>query len=414
MADSRPKILLENAGFMLLLLFYLCSAISKSGTNICGGLVLLASFVYIVFYQRDIFRNNGFLLILIVPYIIGFFLTFFSMHSEKAVFCFLNQYKFTLMFIPLTVFIMDRSKLNWAYTGLVVSVLVTVIFGLLIYAVEARHGLKHAFVIGRLADLLIVVMSLNIILLFKQELSSKPKTFLFKALNAFLFIIFLVCMVLTKVRGAWVGLAAAIVVFAFFYKRSLLILFLAGILFVFAVPANNTYKKEFKSIFDFTYTKKNTEGKKRTTATFSRLHMWKTGYDFAKEHLLFGTGTEHAGEAFKEYFYSKPETYQEQYCLALRNPGNFHNSYLQIFVESGLIFFILYIGSLLWIIIWIIRHAWKKENRDNIYLITPIIASVGFLIPQLFHGELYSYSVNAYYLTLFGACFTIKSLDAGY
>lgn len=389
--------LLRKAGLSFLILFYLFSFISKSAVNIMGGLLLLISLIYIGCFKRDIIRNNRYLLILLLPYFIGFFLSFFSLAGFNGALGFLNRYKFILMLIPLTAFIENKKNLNYMFAALATSAVVASVY--VIYNHINFHGFKSFLVIGRFADMLVVVILVNIVFFFKTDFGDIKKNLIFKGVNFVVTGLFVWCLLLTYIRGAWLGFFFAIAVFAIFFCRKLLVLLAIGVLLITVMPiknnAFNTLKSEVVSIIDTENDVSNVE----------RLHIWKTGLDFSRDYLCFGTGAKNAEEAFKTFWSSKSEEYQKKYHHAAKYSGNMHNSYLQIIVESGIFYFLMYCIGLLYVLTRILKNMKKVKNNEKSYIIIALISTIGFLVPQFFHGELYSYGVNTYYMTLFGACF---------
>ncbi len=388
--------LLKKTGFILLVLFYLNSLISKSGVNIFGGLVLLISFIYILFYKKDIIKNNNFLLILLLPYVLGFLLSFFSLSGLQGGLAFLNRYKFILMLIPLTAFIEDKKNLDYLFAALVVSAAIASLYAFYMYI--TKNDFRSFLVVGRYGDMLVVVILLNIVFYFFNGFRNEKKHKIINIANLMLIGFFILCLILNFNRGSWLGFFFGIVLFALIYNKKLLILIIIGLLSITIMPNKYTFKKDIISIID-------------TSNNYSnnvRLNLWKAGIDFAPKYLFFGTGAKNAMEPFKKYLLSKHKDYQEKYQLAMEFSGNFHNSYLQIIIEAGIIYFLMYLISLFYILIKILKNSRKVKHEERRYIITAVISTIGFFIPQFFHGELYSYGMNVYYLTLFGGCFAIN------
>jgi len=389
--------LLRKAGLILLVLFYLSCFTSKTGIDITGGLLLLMALVCIIFFKRDIIKNNGFLLILLLPYLIGFLLSFFSLDGFNAALNFLNRHRFILILIPLTTFIKNDKDLNYIFAAVEISALAGALYGIYqMYIIgESIYDFKSFLAIGRFADMLVVVILINIVFLFKPVLAETKKELILKRANIVLTSLFIFSLLLTCQRGSWLGFFFAITAFALVYKRKLLVLILIAILFIVVVPYGNFFKKELVSITDT----------KTCVSNVARLHLWKVGLDFSKGYLFFGTGVKNVDEPLKRFFLSKPGEYQERYKYAAKYYGNLHNSYLQILVESGIFYFASYFISLFFILIQISKNMKKVKTNEKRYITIAFISTVGFLISQFFHGELFSYGVNIYYMTLFSACF---------
>jgi O-antigen ligase len=140
----------------------------------------------------------------------------------------------------------------------------------------------------------------------------------------------------------------------------------------------------------------------------ARLHLWKTGWDFSKQNVVFGTGAKASKELFVEFFYEQPVGYQEKYYLSINYPGEFHNSYMQVYVETGAIFFFLYLFSFMFPLFVMFKKVNKVQVDDKKYLVAALVVSTSFLTVQVFHGELYSYGSAVFYLVLFSGCFVLN------
>ena len=139
-----------------------------------------------------------------------------------------------------------------------------------------------------------------------------------------------------------------------------------------------------------------------------RLHLWKTGIDFVKNYPLVGTGKREPADCFMEFFHQQPEEYQKIYFYAPQYAGNFHNSYIQIMAEAGVLTFIMYMAALFYILVSQVFRTTKVPVAERCYVMASVVVAAGFLTAQMFHGELHSYGSYTFYIVFFGGCFILN------
>lgn len=119
-----------------------------------------------------------------------------------------------------------------------------------------------------------------------------------------------------------------------------------------------------------------------------RLLMWKIAGDFWLKQPFFGTGMENSKEPLKNFLAEKGDDYKRKYVIHNFSYNDQHNSYLNILVQFGLIYFILFFG----VIGWVLYKAWDLKKLRAIperqFAWAGIIC---FLIVGLFYGEIISF-----------------------
>jgi putative inorganic carbon (HCO3(-)) transporter len=171
---------------------------------------------------------------------------------------------------------------------------------------------------------------------------------------------------LTFVRGAWVGVAAGVVVLALTLRRQGLLL--AGVLVVaaaaLALPAVRHRAATIADVADPT--------------ARERLAMWSAGLTLVREHPLVGVGPGQVKRLYPEY--------APAYAVR-RHTSHLHNTPLQIAVERGLV------GLALWL--WVFAaffaraaRVWRRlptDAREDRSLVAGAIAAIAaFLVGGLF------------------------------
>lgn len=190
-------------------------------------------------------------------------------------------------------------------------------------------------------------------------------------------------LLLTFSRAGWLGFLFGIIFLAVLFKEKRgFILFSIFIFFliIFLVPSLRE-----RMLFTFS-----------SGGDSARFFIWKTGFEMIKENPFLGKGL----KTFTEYF--------QQYALKL-NPSylgpsfNAHNSYIQIWAESGvfaLLSFLIFIGIILYKGIKLVKN---NQSRIIVLLIMGIICGVfSDLINCFFDSHLLFLQTSAPFWFLLG------------
>ena len=204
---------------------------------------------------------------------------------------------------------------------------------------------------------------------------------------------------MSGIRGAWLGFFTGFGVYALFVNRRWLVVGAVLVVIACNMGPGGQVVKEIQSIGNTT----------SNASNLARLQLWKAGFDFSKSHLLFGSGRDTVREQFKAFYYAQPEAYQHKYKWSIEFPGHFHNSYMQFFVEGGLLFFLTFVvcGALL------LCRLFRALALKNQWVDVAAVASIGFLVAQCFHSELYSYGGALLMLALFGGLSVSQRVHRG-
>lgn len=381
---------LDKATFGLAVAFFLFVFISKAAMNSLGALLLLVGFVSMGVNREKIFKKNPILVLFLIPIVVGAVAALFSESGGlPAVAGLLNRLKFFFLPLVLAPLVTGEKRLWWLFGAVLFSGVVASLTGLF-HPVQRLYGhFSGMHEIGRNADMLMITL-LGLISLLGNSVFRKRVGTLWLGIMGCVAVLFFWGMVMSGIRGAWVGLLAGVAMYALLFNRKFLIV--GGILVVlaFSMGPGGTVIKEFKSIGNTT----------SNASNLARLQLWRTGLDFSKNHLFFGSGRDGVKERFKEFFHAQPEEYQKKYPWSIRYPGHFHNSYIQLFVEGGLLFFVVFAvcGGL---VMYGLFRALAAGSALTVYSQTAIVASSGFLVTQFFHSELYSYGGALMILVLF-------------
>ncbi len=245
--------------------------------------------------------------------------------------------------------------------------------------------------IGRTADMLQIV-SLGLIVFLGNGAFRRRIGPMAVGLLAVITALFFWGLVMGSMRGTWLGFFVGLGIYALFFNRKFLLVGGALVVLAVGMAPSGVVVNQLRSIADTTSDESN----------LARLQLWKSGLDFSKDHLIFGSGKEGVKAQFKRFYYDQPEAYRSKYNLSIQYPGDFHNSYIQLFVEGGLLFFLVFTGCGLLLMRRLVADAMRVSIINRVYLQAALVASVGFLVTQWFHSELYSYGGALLILILYG------------
>lgn len=383
---------LDNATFGVAVLFCLFVFMSKAAMNSLGGLLLLMGIVSMGINRRRVVKENRYLLLFLIPIGFGSVTALFSVSGGLAsVASFLNDMKFFFLPIVLAPIIRDEKRLAWLFGAVVVSGIVATFWGLADPG-QRVLGLFHGrHVVGRNADMLMITL-LGVVAFIGNGVFRRKIGRVGMGLLVCVAMLLFWGLVMSAIRGAWLGVVVGVGVYALLFNRRFLIV--GGMLVVIACTIGPTggVVNEFKSIGDTT----------SNASNLARLQLWRAGLEFSKKHMVLGSGREKIDEQFKAFYAAQPETFQKKYTWSNTFPGNFHNSYIQLFVECGVLFFTVFSVCGVLILYRLIRSLAWVPSSSAVYVQAAIVCSSGFLVTQFFHGELVSYGGILLVLALFG------------
>jgi len=380
---------LSKAVYLLLVALFLFSFVSKAGINIFSGLAYLCSVVLLWRLGLRSLRDYPWWVLFLIPVLIGIPL---SALTEAGGIYEIGQYltRFKFFILPIAIILVARNK-N-ASMGLLVAVwvsaLIATLYGFSQSEQRVLGGFEGFHFILRNADMLVIVILTLIVFLFDEHFRQQYGNWFWVL---FLSLLLLSAgLLMSAARGAWLGCFLGMVVFSLlFYRRFLIIIAIAIVASLFFL-GESEFIHEAKSIFDF-------------SANFSnnaRLQLWQAGWDFSQKQFWFGAGYSQVEPLFLDHFFSQSVSYQQQYALAVLFPWDFHNSYLQILVEWGAVFFGIFMlcGAVLLVNLYRSIHRTMKENCAVVK--AAVVVSFGYLPIQFFHNELYGYGTVIYLLLL--------------
>lgn len=396
------KSLLSWAGYIFFIIFTLFICISKAGVNIAGGVLFLLSIIYLALYAKEekLF-DHRYVLVLLFPLAIGLVLSLFSLNGPRGVVGFLERYRFFFLVLPFFAFLNTKKKLFVVFIILNVSAVTGVVYGY----INTNHS--HLWInfegfhtLGRHSDLLVSVILMNISALLFCRFNKRFYHLLFVVLVGMNSILMLSAVILMARRGSYLGLVIGMFVLSFIYWRKWL-LFLVIILTLSVFIIETPVSQRIKSIVDVN----------NDISNIIRIQLNKTGIDFVIKKKLFlrGTGGKQSEQWFREFYLSKSDEYRERFGKVEEYNyfGNFHNSFLQIAVEYGVVFLLTYLCCVGYLFVWILRNIKWLDDGENVYPVSAIVVTMGFYVSQMFHNDLYSYGGIPQILIFLSGCYSV-------
>jgi len=400
---SEP--LLKKIGINLLLLFVFSIFLGKSIINVVYYLLMIAAIIYFLKYgSKKFFTDNRYVLILLFPFGVGFVLSFFSLEGVKGSVDFIMRYRFLLIVIPFAIFLKNRKVLIQIFLALNIGAFINLIYCIynsdLSNPFQNIHGVYKA---GRHSDMLFTLCLINTtFLLIKYKFNAFQENI---KLYSLLFIntsIIFTAIILIGQRGAYLGFYLGLAALLFAYSKKLLAgLIILTVLSSLFVPGYVLDRA--KSIID-----------PNQESNSYRLDLLKFGTDLLIEQKCFirGTGVKNIDLELEKLFTAKPQKYRDRYYATFKKfHHNFHNSYLQMAVEGGLLFLILYLSSICYLLVQMFQKIKKTDLNEQNILPCVVVSSIGFLVSQFFHEDFFRYGGLVFFTCFYGGCMVENNLS---
>jgi len=185
----------------------------------------------------------------------------------------------------------------------------------------------------------------------------------------------------TYSRGCYVALVIGAVVFVLIIRKQLIIVMIPALLGVLLVLPASVVNRLF-SILNFD-----------DTSTIFRLNIWRGSLRMLGDFWPMGVGQ-------GEYAFNRVYTY---YSLGAIFTPHSHSLFFQIFIETGIIGILVFIGVLACFFraqVNFLRRV--KEFRLRVFSAALIAATVGFLVQGIFDHNFYNYRVMLAFFLFMG------------
>lgn len=376
----------------IVLLYTFSLIISKFGITLFGGILAIFSIIFI-FKNKEKNKYSLFFFL----FLLGIVTQIFSVGGIKSTinFAYKNLY---LIIPPFLINYLNRKKVS---QNLLKVIEVSLFIGILksfynfykIYDFTYTSNIRvdSFFDIGRWG--IVLVMSLLLILpnLYKK--------------NIFSWIVFIsgiISLVLNNSRGPLLSFILGIVIFLILGKKvkSMIAIFLTLCLF-FTI---NIYKSN--SVINEFIKRTNTISVTTSGGNGARLFMWKENINFMfdavkegnKQLFYFGTGVKNREELFKNYIEKKEEYINLREDIKIGVSYNdAHNAYLNMFIQTGLIYTIIYYVILMGFSLKVFINYLK--NKD-LYTLSALAAIGAFYFCGIFYGYSFTYETFLFFFIL--------------
>ncbi|TBR18468.1 hypothetical protein EPO66_01425 [bacterium] len=367
-----------------LLLFYI--PISKAAVESFAGFIILG--FAIKKFSRPDFKflfniPNFFLLIFIIFNALSLFNSGEYLAKSLTALCF-KWFEYLLVFIIVQDFPIDKKRIR--------NILLVILFSAFLLSIDGIvqkftgfEFLRHKEIVeiikgsGNFAitssfnhyndfgAYLIIMLSIVLALISSVDLRRVYKGFL-----AILGLLLIVCLIFTLSRGAWLGFICAAMTLLIIanQKRSTLI-----ILFIFLSVMVFLPQVRLRNLDTFLL-----------HGDADRFIIWKGAIQMISENPFLGKGV----GTFMDHFAAYIPNIYVQYA---------HNSYLQIWAETGVFSLISFLAFLFFILYSGIKSF--REHRN--YFLLGIIGGIsGFLVHNLFDTHLYSLQLSFIFWVMLG------------
>jgi len=380
---------LSKAIYLSLIALFVFSFVSKAGINIFGGVAYLMTLALLWRTGLRRLRDDSWWYFIVTPLLVGLLTSSFTAAGGlEETGHFLTRFKFFLLPLVIVLVARDKKAFLGLFVAVWVSALIATLYGLSQAEQRVLGGFHGVHFILRNADMLVVVVLTMLVFLLDKEFRSQHRKWVWLMLPSLA--LFSYGLVMSAARGAWLGFFIGAVAYGVLFCRRLLVaIFLVAIVII-GIASESRFMDEARSISDVSHNHSNS----------ARLQLWQSGWDFSLNHFWLGAGHSQVEPLFLEHFNQQPAAYQERYALATQYPWDFHNSYLQILVEWGALYcaVLMACGALLFYRLY--RSLDKVSSQNRCYVQAAIVVSVGYLVAQFFHNELYGYGTAIYLLLL--------------
>jgi len=391
-AVSRCHRRLLGVGVGTVVLLFTVSFVAKPLIELAAALTYLLTLITLFLYDRALLSREPLLLYFLLPLGVGVVAAIFTLEGGWfGMASFLLNFRFFFIPIALAVLLRDSEKIWWVFAAVLVSALFATTYGIL-QPEQRSFGQFHGMLrVGRNADMLMVTLLAAIV--FLDDAVFRRRNPKISVVVGLLIIMMIAGVLFSGIRGTWLGVAIGIACYAILFNRKWIIplVLLVAALVIFGT--DGVILAEIKSIGDLNGNVSNN----------TRLQLWATGVDFIQLQPWFGAGRESIDQQFIDFFNAQTEEYKQTYHLAINYPGHFHNSYLQILAQWGLIYFTVLIVSGILLATKLVQSLKSVRPDQAVFIKAFVVTSCGFLSAQFFHSELYSYGATVYFLIVYCA-----------
>ena len=374
--------------FSITLLYILSLFISKFGISLFGGILAIYSIYY--FFKND--KPKDFILPFFIL-ILGLILQCFSLGGFKS-FIIFSYKNYFLLILPLVPILLKDIKENYIVNTVASSLFIGILKSF--YNFYKNYNLQYSSSIrvDSFFDIMrwgiILVMGLLIILPYLN----KKRIFLW-----IVFFLGIISLALNNSRGPILSLILGIIIFIILKKKiklgiGILVVLISAFFILKSTNVLNQFSDRMESI-------NNT----KSGGNAARIFMWKKGMSFMTDSLkenkkifFFGTGINNRKKIFEKYLIENTD-YKElndDVKVAVSFDDS-HNAYINMFVQTGFIFTIIYYIMLSYYTIIVFINYFKYKHNYTLSSLLPLIA---FYFCGIFYGYSFTYETFTFFFIL--------------
>lgn len=374
--------------FSITLLYILSLFISKFGISLFGGILAIYSIYY--FFKND--KPKDFILPFFIL-ILGLILQCFSLGGFKS-FIIFSYKNYFLLILPLVPILLKDIKENYIVNTVASSLFIGILKSFYNFYKDYNLQYSSSIRVDSFFDIMrwgiILVMGLLIILPYLN----KKRIFLW-----IVFFLGIISLALNNSRGPILSLILGIIIFIILKKKiklgiGILVVLISAFFILKSTNILNQFSDRMESI-------NNT----KSGGNAARIFMWKKGMSFMTDSLkenkkifFFGTGINNRKKIFEKYLIENTD-YKElndDVKVAVSFDDS-HNAYINMFVQTGFIFTIIYYIMLSYYTIIVFINYFKYKHSSTL---SSFLAVIAFYFCGIFYGYSFTYETFTFFFIL--------------
>ena len=374
--------------FSITLLYILSLFISKFGISLFGGILAIYSIYY--FFKND--KPKDFILPFFIL-VLGLILQCFSLGGLKSfrIFAYKNYF---LLILPLVPILLKDIKENYIINTIATSLFIGILKSFYNFYKDYNLQYSSSIRVDSFFDIMrwgiILVMGLLIIIPYLD----KKRIFLW-----IVFFLGVISLALNNSRGPILSLILGIIIFIIMKKKIKLgIGIVVMLIFAFFILKSTNIFNQFSDRME-------SINNTKSGGNAARIFMWKKGMSFMTDSLkenkkifFFGTGINNRKKIFEKYLIENTDYKELSEDIKVGvSFDDSHNAYLNMFIQTGFIFTIIYYIMLSYYTIIIFINYFKYKHNYTLSSLLPLIA---FYFCGIFYGYSFTYETFTFFFIL--------------
>jgi len=349
---------------LYLLVFFIPTSIS--GINIFSGLLFIIYVIRLVLKQDQTIWKGKFNKLILLFAVFSLFSVLWANDRYRALSFFISPVlKYVLIYYLIINYINTKTKFYKIFVAYWSSHIISggyAIYRNFVVGIRRVDGFTHNP--NRLGSIMMMFIIINFaILLYTNRKNLKIGVFSIIGI-----IVGTLALFASSSRGALLGLIAGLFIVALLKGKKFLIYLLIGLILL-SLFMPSYYKNRISKLTDIT-----------SNNVYSRLSMYKAGFDMFKEKPILGIGLNNVRTVYDMYDLPEFEHFGNEH-------RNLHNLYINILVELGAIGF----GILIYLIFVLGKKAWLNYKINKNWFTLGII---GLFVGEGTHN-LFDYTFHA-------------------